>query len=160
MSIEDSPNLQLLLETAEAGQLTHQKVVSGDLAHLRNAWHVALHLKLIETSMYEDDPRQLTSAGRCALAQLRERGARPIRVLANKAQRKGGRPRLAETDPKLQVYQRIRRECESGESPAAIRDRLKADKDFMELLKAARLSLRTAFKNARAYFAQREPPVQ
>jgi hypothetical protein len=127
MSIEDS--LRLLLETAEAGQLTRDRVFSGDLPELRDAWHVALRRNLIETSMFSHDSRPLTSAGRYALAQLRERGAKPIPVPGNRAERKGGRPRLAETDPKFQVYERIRRECESGGRLAAIRDRLKTDKD-------------------------------
>jgi hypothetical protein len=155
MFTEDSPYLQCLLETAEAGQLTRERVFSGDLTQLRNVWDIALHLKLIESSMFPDVPRVLTSAGRSALACLRERGnARPIPIAANSAKRKGGRPRLAEADPKFQAYQRIRRERQSGESLTAIQDRLQADKDFMELFNAGNLNWDTVFKNERAYSAQ------
>ena len=92
MFTEDSPYLQCLLETAEAGQLTRERVFSGDLTQLRNAWDIALDLKLIERSMFPDVPRVLTSAGRSALARLRERGtARPIPIATNRAKRKGGR---------------------------------------------------------------------
>jgi hypothetical protein len=68
--------------------------------------------------------------------------------------RNGGRRPLAPTDPKRQVYERIKRERKPGERSAATRKRLEADKDFMELFKAAKVKWKTVFKNARAYFSQ------
>jgi hypothetical protein len=69
----------------------------------------------------------------------------------SKRKRKTGRRPLAVTDPKFQVYDRIRRE--SG-TTAEKRARLTADRDFMELFKASGAKWKTVFKNARAYFSQ------
>jgi hypothetical protein len=65
---------------------------------------------------------------------------------------KAGRPRLKETDPKLQVYNWLRRERKPGERPAVVQKRLEADRDFMELFEAAKLRWETVFHNADVYF--------
>jgi hypothetical protein len=71
--------------------------------------------------------------------------------------RKGGRRRLAETDPKFQVYDRIRREHGAGTARSDIPERLRSDRDFMEQVEAAKLRLnRNLVKAALAFFEQRK----
>jgi hypothetical protein len=71
---------------------------------------------------------------------------------ADRSKRKGGgRTPLPETSPLFQVYKRIH--SENGK-PSEKRERLEADKDFMEIFKASGAKWKTVFKNARAYFAQ------
>jgi hypothetical protein len=145
-----------LLEVAAAGKLTHSRVFvdDGDLTELRDVYKIALHRGLFEPSMH-DEPRKLTLAGWSELAVLRERSSeKPPPNGDGKGKRRGGRRPLDKADPKRQVYDRIRQERKTGERNAIVRERLKADKDFMELFRAAKLNWKTVFKNARAYFGQ------
>lgn len=68
--------------------------------------------------------------------------------------KKGGRSPLPNTDPKVQVYSRIKLERKPNERSAKVRERLEADKDFMDLFRAANLKWKNVFNRARAYFAR------
>ncbi len=76
----------------------------------------------------------------------------------------GGRRRLAETTLKFQIYDRIRREHVAGIARRDIPERLRSDKDLMEQVKAAKLTVnKKLVKNALAYFnrprkTQQTPP--
>jgi hypothetical protein len=98
MSVEKPP-LQRLLELAEDGQLTHRRVFSGDLHDLLDQWHIAIGRKLIEVSMWEDDPRPLTRLGRLELALLRERRTAPRTPSTEGVKPKRRRGRKPATDP-------------------------------------------------------------
>ena len=110
------------------------------------------------------------------LAEERERGESPSKLALDLAPRqqkpnrdrtkghraKGrvGKPPLEKSNPvKLQVYERIKNEHQSGKPYADAIQRLQRDKDFMEQIRKAGLQLKSALvRAALAYFAQRKPP--
>ncbi len=146
---------------------THPSFTIDTLNRLKT-WLKAVHNK---TDPLEIESREVAALLQAACEQRTERhaptetsvggtanqaGARRGEGVAKpmKPKRKGGRRELAETDPKRQVYERIRRESKTGEKAATIQRRLEDDKDFIALFKAAKLKWKTVFKNARAYFGQ------
>jgi hypothetical protein len=76
---------------------------------------------------------------------------------SKRSQKRGGKKPLEESNPrKFQIYQRIQREHEPGTEYVDLVDRLKADRDFVDQVRAAGLKLDTALvRRALVFFDQR-----
>jgi hypothetical protein len=117
-----------------------------------------LALELTEAQLQDLRPilRTVSSPGADPLQDGTGQGEGPAATSRN-AKGRGGRRKLAETDPKLQVYLRIRREREGGTARRDIPERLKGDKDFMEQVHRAKLKLnKKLVKSALDFFAWRK----
>jgi hypothetical protein len=104
--------------------------------------------------------RRLTAVGHSFLIEARRKGKKTAldRKHEKPTKGKGGSPRLETRDPLMfQVYERIHREHLPKESYADVVERLMNDKDFVEQVRLADLTLnRKLVKNAIAAIEQRK----
>jgi hypothetical protein len=122
----------------------------------------ASYYGVIKAAQASRDPEQFHfEARRRVLAAIEDvlRWCAGAGAKVGRSKRNIGRPRLRDADPKLQVYNRIRRERKPGERPAVVQERLEADRDFMELFEAAKLKWETVFHNADVYYYRPRRPT-
>jgi hypothetical protein len=157
--LESNPGVPV--ECVEWPEIRHfGRILSGHATFNNDTWEWLLDWLEAEHNLAGDD----------LLRTKRAEVVRLLRVACGKgpADRKqsgrgrGGRgkrngpPKLEKRNPaKFQIYQRIKQEHEAGVGRGDIPARLKADRDFVEQVKEAKLTLNKKLVNAAfAFFAQ------